>query len=161
MEIWDFVIELSLKNHWNISRSVWGNLVPVMATRVTLRGWVLQIMKEVLERCCNGTETVEFWLNVLSLNSLAPRRSWCYFKNAIFNFVLLIGILRSPYNNALWRMPPNITDGKSTLVQVMTWCCQATSHYLSQCWPRSLSPYGITKPQWVNSLKLNDTCMRL
>ena len=41
------------------------------------------------------------------------------------------------------------TDDKSTLVQVMAWCHQATSHYLSQCWPRSLSPYGITRPQWV------------
>ena len=30
----------------------------------------------------------------------------------------------------------------------MTWCHQAPSHYLSQCWPRSLSPYGITWPQW-------------
>ena len=28
------------------------------------------------------------------------------------------------------------TDDKSTLVQVMAWCWQATSHYLSQCWPR-------------------------
>ena len=37
------------------------------------------------------------------------------------------------------------TDDKSTLVQVM-----ATSHYLSQCWPRSMSPYGVTRPQWVN-----------
>ena len=27
---------------------------------------------------------------------------------------------------------------------------QATSHCLSQCWPRSLSPYGVTRPQWVN-----------
>ena len=25
----------------------------------------------------------------------------------------------------------------------------ATSHYLSQCWPRSMLPYGITKPQYV------------
>ena len=32
----------------------------------------------------------------------------------------------------------------------MTWCRQATSHYLSQCWPRSLSPYGVIRPQWVN-----------
>ena len=32
----------------------------------------------------------------------------------------------------------------------MAWCHQATSHYLSQCWPRSISPYGITRPQWVN-----------
>ena len=33
----------------------------------------------------------------------------------------------------------------------MAWCRQATSHYLSQCWPRSVSPYGVTRPQWVNS----------
>ena len=31
----------------------------------------------------------------------------------------------------------------------MAWCRQATSHYLSQCWPRSLSPYDVTRPQWV------------
>ena len=39
---------------------------------------------------------------------------------------------------------------KSTLVHVMAWCRQATSHYLNQCWPRSMSPYGVTRPQWVN-----------
>ena len=39
----------------------------------------------------------------------------------------------------------NGSINQSTLVQVM-----ATSHYLSQCWPRSLSSYGITRPQWVN-----------
>ena len=43
-------------------------------------------------------------------------------------------------------MPQNLTDEKSTLVQVMAWCCQAASHYLNQCWPRSVSPYGITRP---------------
>ena len=42
----------------------------------------------------------------------------------------------------------DFTDDQLTLVQVMAWCRQATSHYLSQCWPRSLSPYGITRPQW-------------
>ena len=50
-------------------------------------------------------------------------------------------------------MPLDLTD-KSTLVQVMAWCCQATSHYLSQCWSRFMSPYGITRPQWVNSISL-------
>ena len=34
----------------------------------------------------------------------------------------------------------------------MTWCHQATSHYLSQCSPRSLLPYVITRPQWFNFL---------
>ena len=58
------------------------------------------------------------------------------------------------YEIALRWMPLDLTDGKSTLVQelqVMAWCRQATSHYfLSQCWPRSLSPYDVTRPQWVN-----------
>ena len=53
------------------------------------------------------------------------------------------------YEIALRWMPLDLTDDKSTLVQVMAWCRQATSHYLSQCWPRSLSPYGVTRPQWV------------
>ena len=45
----------------------------------------------------------------------------------------------------------DLTVDKSTLFQVMAWCRQATSHYLSQCWPRSLSPHGVTRPQWINS----------
>ena len=49
-------------------------------------------------------------------------------------------------------MPQDLSDDKSTLVQVMAWCRQAASHYLSQCWPRSMLPYSITRPQWVNSL---------
>ena len=56
------------------------------------------------------------------------------------------------YDNALRWMPQNITDGKSTLVQLMAWCRQATSHYLSLCWPRSMSPYGVIRPQWVNGV---------
>ena len=53
-------------------------------------------------------------------------------------------------------MPQDLIDDKSTLVQVMAWCRQATNHYLSQCWTRSLSPYGVTRPQWVNSLGPSD-----
>ena len=48
-------------------------------------------------------------------------------------------------------MPLDHTDDKSTLVQVMAWCRQATSHYRSQCWPRSMSPYDVTRSQWVNA----------
>ena len=35
-------------------------------------------------------------------------------------------------------------DDNSTLDQVMTLYCQAKSHYLNQCWPKSVSPYGVT-----------------
>ena len=83
------------------------------------------------------------------INSLAPERSECDSKNVIFNLVLPIGIFRSSHVNALRGMPQDLTDDKSTLVQVMAWCRQATSHYLSQCWLSSLSPYGVARPQWV------------
>ena len=53
-------------------------------------------------------------------------------------------------------MSLDLTDDKSTSVQVMAWCRQATSHYMSQCWPRSLLPYGVTRPQWVNKATLKD-----
>ena len=52
------------------------------------------------------------------------------------------------------------TDDKSTWVQVMAWCHQATSHYLSQCWPRSMLPYGVTRPQWVKACPNTLTCDR-
>ena len=45
-------------------------------------------------------------------------------------------------------MPLDLTDDKLTLVQVMAGCRQAISHYMSRCWFRSLSPYGVTRPQW-------------
>ena len=59
------------------------------------------------------------------------------------------------YEIALRWIPLDLTDDKSTLVQVMAWCHQATSHYLSQCWPRSMSPNGVTRPQWVNGCMLS------
>ena len=40
-------------------------------------------------------------------------------------------------------------DKKPTLVQVMAWCRQATSHYLSQCWLKSVSSYDVIKRQWI------------
>ena len=46
---------------------------------------------------------------------------------------------------ALRWMTSNHTDDKSTLVQVMACCHQATRYYLSQCWPRSVSPYGLNR----------------
>ena len=56
---------------------------------------------------------------------------------------------------ALLWMSLDFTDDQSTLVQVMAWCRQAPSHYLSQCWPsraRSPTPYVVTRPQWIKLL---------
>ena len=89
-----------------------------------------------------------------SCNSLSPGRSEWDSKYWTFNIVLLIGIFRSSHDNALRWMPQDLTDDKSTLVQVMAWCRQATSHYLSQCWLSPLSPCGVTRPQWVKLIHI-------
>ena len=44
-------------------------------------------------------------------------------------------------------MPQNLTNEKS-LVQVMAWCHQGTSHYCNQCGQSSLISYCIPMPQW-------------
>ena len=102
--------------------------------------------KGLRNRLCKITSAS---LSCLWVNSLAPGRSTCDFINVIFNHALLIGISKSPYDTILRWMPQDLTDDKWTLVQVMAWCRQATSHYLNQCWPRSPTPYGVTRPQWV------------
>ena len=53
-------------------------------------------------------------------------------------------------NISLKWMPEYLTVVKWTLVQVMAWCRQATSHYLNQYWPRYPTPYSTTRQQWVN-----------
>ena len=44
----------------------------------------------------------------------------------------------------------NLTDDKTTSVQITAWCSQATSHYLSEYLINYMSPYGITRLQWVS-----------
>ena len=69
-------------------------------------------------------------LTISGFNSLAPGGCEYDPKSVIFNHVLLIGIFRFSHDNALRWMPQDLTDDKSTLVQVMAWYRQATSHYL-------------------------------
>ena len=57
-----------------------------------------------------------------------------------------IDILSISWEIALRWMLPDFTDDQSTLVQVIAWCRQATSHYLSQYCTRSILPYDITSP---------------
>ena len=80
-------------------------------------------------------------------NSLAPGKFEWNFRYVIFKRILLIdGSCISGDIAPIW-ISLDFTYDQATLVQVMAWCRQATNHYLSQCWPRSLSPYGVTRPQ--------------
>ena len=94
----------------------------------------------------NGWIFYVIYCKCTDINSLVPVEFQRNFRKVIF---LLILVIDGWSKIVLKWMPMDLTDGKSTLVQVMAWCRQTISHYLSQCWPRSLSPYDVIRPQWV------------
>ena len=83
------------------------------------------------------------------VNSLAPGKFEWNFRYVIFKQIPVIDGWGTSSEISLIWMSLDFTDDQSTLVQVMARCRQATSHYLSQCWPRFLPPYDITRPQCV------------
>ena len=82
-------------------------------------------------------------------NSLPPGRCVCNLNSVIFKLICGIYILSIPCEIALMWMLQDLTADQLTSFQVMAWCRQATSDYLSQCWLRSMSSHGITRPQWI------------
>ena len=120
--------------------------VPVRMDVVILHQYLLSIVEHTVFALCIQRE----W-SLRQLYSLAPGKSGSDFKNALLKLVLVIGTFRSFYDNiSRW-----MTGVKSTSVQVMAWCLTAPSHNLSQCWPRSMSPYGVTRPQCVSLCVMN------
>ena len=99
------------------------------------------------------------WM-VWMMNSLVLVRWGGNFKRVIFKLITQNSSLGTWSEIVLRQMPQNLTNEKSALVQVMAWCRQATSHYLTQYWSRFMSKYGITRPQRVNSLWPNDAIWR-
>ena len=75
----------------------------------------------------------------------------CRYFKIIWFYVLWNKFMSTCCETVLRWMSHNTTDDKSTLAQVMAWCRQASSHDLSQCWPRCMLTYFVTRPQWVNS----------
>ena len=91
-------------------------------------------------------------LCLILIQVMAPDKFEWNFRYIIFENILVIDSWGILCEIALIWMSVDFTDDQSTLVQVMAWCRQPTSHYLSQYSPRSLSPYGVTRPQSVNNI---------
>ena len=91
------------------------------------------------------------WHTLLTHWPIEIRKFQRNFRKVIFQLILVIDGWSIACKIVLKWIPMDLTDAKSTLVQVMAWCHQATSHYLSQFWSRSLLPFGAIRPQWVNS----------
>ena len=96
----------------------------------------------------------------LMFNSLAPGKFEGNFKHVIFKQILAIDGWCICCEIALIWMS-GLHWWSVNIGQVMAWCHQATSHYLSQCWPRSLSPCGVTRPQGVKFHLQLPHCIRM
>ena len=83
---------------------------------------------------CHNVSMVSSSLN--SFNSLASGKSEWNFRHLIFQITSVVDGWGIPCELAFRWMSLDLTDEKSTLVQVMAWCRQAPSHDLSQCWRR-------------------------
>ena len=66
------------------------------------------------------------------INSLVPGKCGSNFQTVIFKIILQRYVFNHSHKSALWSMPQNPYDDESTLVRVMSWCRQATSHYLNR-----------------------------
>ena len=97
---------------------------------------VIQIDGRYLTRYPGGTR-----FNALVHGRLERNLSYIY---ATFKLILQIDDWGFYCKIALRWFSLDLTDGKSTLVQLMAWCQQEISHYLSQCWPSDMSQWGTT-----------------
>ena len=119
--------------HFNISGNFdkIGILVPKTAFIYDVsRKWA----ERMTEYCVSLIAVYHLLCDIMPFNSLTPWRFQRKFRSVIFKLILVIDG---------WGISGEITlrpFDKSTLVQLIAWCCQATSHYLNQYWPRSMSP---------------------
>ena len=97
-------------------------------------------------------------LCIMNINSLIHGKCSCNLKLVLFQLTRMIDILRISYKTALKWMPKDLSNNWSILVQVMACCLTARSHYPSRCWTRSMTPYGVTRPQWVKASHFTDHC---
>ena len=87
--------------------------------------------------------------NPLTFNTLRLGQNGRHLADDIFRCIFL----KENMCILIWISPKFVHKGpinnQSATVQVMAWCRQTTSHYLNHCWPISLLPYGVLRPQWV------------
>ena len=72
-------------------------------------------------------------------------------------WMLQIKFINAPCEITFRWMPHNTFADKSTL-QVMDWCRQATSHYLSRYCLSSVSLHGVNRSQWINLVDSFTVC---
>ena len=121
-----------------------GSLITSWPTSVMMvTTWPIYLPRHPLTRVKVGYRNGP----VMTIDALAPGRFHWNFIEVIPKLIMITSGWGISREIALKWLSLDLSDDKSTLVQVMAWCRQATSHYLTQCWPGFMSPYGLTWPE--------------
>ena len=123
------MIEFWFKFHWN--------MFPYVQLTIC-QHW----FREWLGACLAPSHYLDQWWPSSLMHICSTRERWV--KAVISKH------MSTSCDIALRWMPQNTFDDKSTLIQVMAWCCLATRHNLNQRWPRSMPLHGVTSPQCVD-----------
>ena len=145
-------VQLTISQHWLAWRQaiIWTNADPVHwrihaslglnelnALNIQYRGW--EYITHRLQYTRLKVHSIHYRIiysrdisRVQNIEILSC--VWCGYLGLSCEFPL--SNKSSPMVSLTWR-------------QLMDWCSQATRHYLSQCWHRSLSPNGVSRPQCV------------
>ena len=91
----------------------------------------------------------------VNVQLIGPWEICTKFRQVIFKLISVTDGWGISCKIVLRWMPLDLTDDKLTLVQVMAWCRQATSHYLSQCWLRDLCRYMVSLGHNESKLDIN------
>ena len=109
----------------------------------TPRWWVWLLRSLTVQFFCRPCRNRERWLVSIHRSMIS---SWFLISPAYQ--LIMCGRLWKQWwwkrcmGGSVSMMPALKSLEKTTSVQVMDWCCQALSHYLSQCRPRSMLPFG-------------------
>ena len=151
--LWMKMYEFWLKFHWSLFLRV-----QLTISQHWFREWfgAGQVTSHYLNQCWPSSLTDIFGTRGRGVNTLALGRFEWNFVKVIFKQILVIGGWGFSCEISLRCFSQDLTNDKSRLVQVVAWCRQTISHYLNQCWPRSLTSCSFARPQssqWVNTLR--------
>ena len=139
---------ISLLTHICVTRPQWVNAMmtgfSMLCRSVYNISAGLNTVQPPYDMIHHSTISRKLWY----VNSVAPVRCETNFTSIVVKLISLIDILKTFCEIGHRWMSQNHVDNKSRKVPAMAWCHQGTSHYLSQCLPRFISPYG--RPQWFN-----------
>ena len=107
------------------------------------------MIKDMRWKEMKATTQIFKWVSKTSFNSSPAGQFGGKMANDIFNYISFNENVWISIKMSLKFIPKGQVDNKSVLFQVMAWCHHATSHYLNQCWPSSLTHICDSPGRWV------------